>query len=55
MDEQLKNVIKNSTLAESKFLDSIGMSAAEREKTLFKDMLYKAQKQKKKQSRRTLA
>jgi hypothetical protein len=46
MDEQLKNTIKNSTLAESKFLNSIGMSAAERQKKLFKDMLYKAQKQK---------
>jgi hypothetical protein len=43
MDEQLKNIIKNSTLAESKFLNSIGMSAAEREKTLFKEMLFKAQ------------
>ena len=45
-NDPIEYVIKNSTLAESKFLNSIRMSATEREKTLFKDMLYKAQKQK---------
>jgi len=37
MDTQLKNMVKNSTLAESRFLNSIGTSASEREKTAKKD------------------
>lgn len=45
-DEELKKMIKNSTLAESKFLHSIGMSESEREKKLLKEVLIKAKEQK---------
>ncbi len=42
-DEELKDTIKRSTLAESKFLHSIGTSAAEREKILMDKALAKSQ------------
>jgi len=45
-DEQLKEMIKNSTMAESKFLHSIGMSESEREKKLLKDIVITAKQQK---------
>jgi hypothetical protein len=45
-NEQLKKMIKRSTLAESKFLHSIGTSAAEREKILVNDALIKSRIQK---------
>jgi 5-bromo-4-chloroindolyl phosphate hydrolysis protein len=45
-DEQLKEMIKNSTMAESKFLHSIGMSESERENKLLKDIVIKAKQQK---------
>ncbi|MGD1835045.1 MAG: hypothetical protein ACPKQO_04920, partial [Nitrososphaeraceae archaeon] len=44
-DEQLKEIVKNSTLAESKFLHSIGMSESEREKKLLKDVLVRTKEQ----------
>jgi hypothetical protein len=46
-DEQLRNMIKKSTLSESKFLHSIGTSAGEREKVIINTVIDKAkQKQK---------
>jgi hypothetical protein len=45
-DEQLKEMIKNSTMAESKFLHSIGMSESERGNKLLKDIVIKAKQQK---------
>ena len=45
-DEQLKEMIKNSIMAESKFLHSIGMSESEREKKLLKDIVLTAKQQK---------
>lgn len=47
MDTQLKNMVKNSTLAESRFLNSIGTSAAEREKTSKNDKSFKTKHQEK--------
>lgn len=44
-DEQLKNMIKKSTLSESKFLHSIGTSAGEREKVIVDTALDKAKRQ----------
>jgi hypothetical protein len=41
-DEQLRNMIKKSTLSESKFLHSIGTSAGEREKVIINTVLDKA-------------
>ena len=41
-DEQLRNMIKRSTLSESKFLHSIGTSAGEREKVIINTVLEKA-------------
>ncbi len=45
-NEELKETIKHSTLAESKFLHSIGTSAAEREKILIDKALAKSKTQK---------
>jgi hypothetical protein len=45
-DEQLRNMIKRSTLLESKFLHSIGTSAAERRKEVVSTVLEKAKRQK---------
>lgn len=45
-DEQLKEMIKNSTMAESKFLHSLGMSESERENKLLNDIVIKAKQQK---------
>ena len=44
-DEQLRNMIKRSTLSESKFLHSIGTSAGEREKVIINTVLDKAKRQ----------
>ena len=44
-DEQLKEIVKNSTLSESKFLHSIGMSESEREKKLLKNVLIRIKQQ----------
>ncbi|MGH9975704.1 MAG: hypothetical protein ACRD8Z_07700 [Nitrososphaeraceae archaeon] len=44
-DEQLKNMIKKSTLSESKFLNSIGTSAGERENVIVNTVLDKAKRQ----------
>jgi hypothetical protein len=44
-DEQLRNMIKRSTLSESKFLHSIGTSAGEQEKVLVNTVLNKAKLQ----------
>jgi hypothetical protein len=44
-DNELRNMIKASALSESKFLHSIGLSAAEREKTIVNDVLDKAKHQ----------
>lgn len=44
-DEQLRNMIKRSTLSESKFLHSIGTSAGEREKAIAATVLDKAKRQ----------
>ena len=41
-DEQLRNMIKRSTLSESKFLHSIGTSAGEREKVIINTVVDKA-------------
>jgi hypothetical protein len=41
-DEQLRNLIKKSTLSESKFLHSIGTSAGEREKVIINTVVDKA-------------
>jgi len=41
-DEQLRNMIKRSTLSESKFLHSIGTSAGERKKEIVNTVLDKA-------------
>jgi hypothetical protein len=41
-DEQLRNMIKKSTLSESKFLHSIGTSAGEREKVIVGAVMEKA-------------
>jgi hypothetical protein len=46
-DNELRNMIKASALSESKFLHSIGLSAAEREKTIENDVLDKARQQQK--------
>jgi hypothetical protein len=45
-DKQLRNMIKRSTLLESKFLHSIGTSAAERRKDIVSTVLEKAKRQK---------
>jgi hypothetical protein len=45
-NDELKKIIKKSTLAESKFLHSIGTSAAEREKILVNNALLKSKIQK---------
>lgn len=45
-DEQLKEMIKNSTMAESKFLHSIGISASERENKLLKNVMIRAKQEK---------
>ena len=52
-DEQLRNMIKRSTLSESKFLQSIGSSAGEREKVIINTVIDKA-RQGKIQSLKTL-
>jgi hypothetical protein len=44
-DEQLRNMIKSSTLSESKFLHSMGTSAGERRKEIFSTVLEKAKRQ----------
>jgi hypothetical protein len=44
-DEQLRNMIKRSTLSESKFLHSIGTSAGEREKVIINTVIDKAKQQ----------
>ena len=44
-DEQLRNLIKTSTLSESKFLHSIGTSAAGRRKEIVNTVLDKAKRQ----------
>ena len=44
-DEQLRNLIKTSTLSESKFLHSIGTSAAGRKKEIVNTVLDKAKRQ----------
>ncbi len=44
-DEQLRNMIKRSTLSESKFLHSIGTSAGERKKEIVSTVLEKAKRQ----------
>jgi hypothetical protein len=44
-DVQLRNMIKSSTLSESKFLHSIGTSAGERRKEIFSTVLEKAKRQ----------
>ena len=41
-DEQLRNMVKRSTLSESKFLHSIGTSAGERKKEIVRIVLDKA-------------
>jgi hypothetical protein len=43
-DENLRNMIKSSTLSESKFLHSIGTSASEREKVLVSTVLDKTKR-----------
>ena len=44
-DEQLRNMIKRSTLSESKFLHSIGTSASEREKVIVSKAVDKTKRQ----------
>jgi hypothetical protein len=44
-DEQLRNMIRRSTLSESKFLHSIGTSAGERKKEIVSTVLEKAKQQ----------
>ena len=44
-DEQLRNMIKRSTLSESKFLHSIGTSAGERKKEIVSTVLEKVKQQ----------
>jgi hypothetical protein len=44
-DNELRSMIRTSALSESKFLHSIGLSAAEREKTIVNDVLDKAKQQ----------
>jgi hypothetical protein len=44
-DEQLRNMIRRSTLSESKFLHSIGTSAGERRKEIVSTVLDKAKRQ----------
>jgi len=44
-DEQLRNMIKRSTLSESKFLHSIGTSAGERKKEIVSTVIDKAKRQ----------
>jgi hypothetical protein len=44
-DEQLRNMIKRSTLSESKFLHTIGTSAAERNKVILNSVMSKAKRQ----------
>jgi hypothetical protein len=44
-DEQLRSVIKRSTLSESKFLHTIGTSAAERNKVILNSVMSKAKRQ----------
>lgn len=44
-DEQLRNMIKSSTLSESKFLHSIGTSAGERKREIVSTVLDKAKRQ----------
>ena len=44
-DEQLRNMIKKSTLSESKFLHSIGTSAGERRREIVSTVLEKAKRQ----------
>lgn len=44
-DEQLRNMIKRSTLSESKFLHSIGTSAGERKKEIVSTVLDKTKRQ----------
>jgi hypothetical protein len=44
-DEQLRNMIKRSTMSESKFLHSIGTSAGERRKEIESTVLEKAKRQ----------
>ena len=44
-DEQLRNMIKRSTLSESKFLHSIGTSAGERKKDIVSTVLDKVKRQ----------
>jgi hypothetical protein len=44
-DNELRNMIKTSALSESRFLHSIGLSAAEREKAIVNDVLDKAKQQ----------
>jgi hypothetical protein len=44
-DEHLRNMIKRSTLSESKFLHSIGTSAGERRKEIVSTVLEKAKRQ----------
>jgi hypothetical protein len=43
-DEQLRNMIKRSTLSESKFLHSIGTSAGERKREIVSTVLDKAKR-----------
>jgi len=44
-DDELRSMIKKSTLSELKFLHSIGAAAAEQEKAIVNDVLNKAKKQ----------